>query len=181
MPKKTDFNVVTAVAALVIVLIISFSAYYLYKRFGIDAPLEKKIEALEGVEESRASRLRDGYEIEINMKKVANLQEAYTSIDRTVKDSLPGKKYFLHLNDKPNQPLQEFMQHLQPAVFESLAANRFIWLDQELSRRSQEAGFKYKLFVDKEHLYLQIEDGDDYLYQIIDREKNQTNMAAGAS
>jgi hypothetical protein len=31
----------------------------------------------------------------------------------------------LHLNDKPNQPLQEFMQHLQPAVFESLAANRF--------------------------------------------------------
>jgi hypothetical protein len=77
------------------VLIISFSAYYLYKRFGIDAPLEKKIEALEGVEESRASRLKDGYEIDINMKKVANLQEAYTSIDRTVQRFPSGGKIFV--------------------------------------------------------------------------------------
>jgi len=181
MPKKADFNIVTAVAALVIVLIISFSSYYLYKRFGVDAPLEKKIEALEGVADSKATRLKDGYKIDINMKKVANLQEAYTSIDRAVRDSLPQKEYSLHLTDKPNQSLQDFMQHMQPAVFESLAANRFIWLDQELSRRTQEAGLQYKLFVDQEHLYLQVEDGENYIYQIIDREKNQTNMPVGAS
>lgn len=180
MPKKADFNVVTAVAALVIVLIISFSSYYLYKRFGVDAPLEKKIEALEVVENSKATRLKDGYEIDINMKQVANLQEAYNSIDRAVKESLPGKKYSLHLTDKPNQPLQDFMQHMQPAIFESLASNRFIWLDQELLSRTREAGLQYKLFVDQEHLYLQVEDGENYIYQVIDREKPQSNMVVGA-
>lgn len=181
MPKKGDFNIVTAVAALVIVLVISFSSYYVYKRFGIDAPLEKKIEALEGVENSKATRLSEGYEIEINMKKVANLQESYTSIDRAVKDSLPQKEYSLHLSDNPNQSLRDFIQHLQPAVFESLSANRFIWLDQELSRRTQEAGLQYKLFVDQEHLYLQVEDGDYYIYQVIAREKSQTNVVSGIS
>lgn len=181
MPKKTEFNVVVAVAALVTVLIISFSSYYLYKRFGIDAPLEKKIESLEGVEDTKATRFRDGYEIDISMKKVANLQEAYISIDRAVKDALSQKEYSLHLSDKPNQSLQDFMQHMQPAIFESLAANRFIWLDEELSRRTREAGLQYKLYVDQEHLYLQVEDGENYIYQIIDREKSQTVKSLGAS
>jgi hypothetical protein len=181
MPKKGDFNIVTAAAVLVIVLLISFSSYYLYKRFGVDAPLEKKVNALEGVESSKATSFNKGYEIEIKMEKVGNLQEAYNSIDRAVKDSLPQKEYALHLADKPDQSLQDFMQHMQPAIFESLAANRFIWLDEELCRRTQEAGLQYKLFVDQEHLYLQVEDGDYYVYQIIDREKSPTAQVIGTS
>lgn len=181
MPKKADFNIVTAVLALVIVLIISFSSYYLYKRFGIDAPLEKKIEAVEGVENSNTTRLSEGYEIEITMKKVGNLQEVYNSIDTVVKESLRQKKYTLHLAGKPNQSLEDFMQHMQPAIFESLSANRFIWLDQELFLRTQEAGLHYKLFVDQHRLYLQVEDGDYYIYQVIDREPGKNNMAVGTS
>lgn len=175
MPKKGDFRVAISVLGLILVLGVSFTSYYLYKRIGIDKPLERKIAALEGVQSSQISKRNDDYLIEVRLKKVDNLQEAYNSISRCVEDSLGGQSYTLRISDRPNEKLQEFVQHMQPAIFETLDSSKFIWLDQETARRTSEAGLQYKLFIDQQRLYLQIMDADYYIYQVVER----SNQASG--
>ncbi|HWP96187.1 MAG TPA: hypothetical protein VN426_05005 [Syntrophomonadaceae bacterium] len=169
MPKNSEFRVAMALLALILVLSLSFGSYYLYQRMGMEAPLEKQLLSLNSVEKVKIDNKNQSYDIEITLKKVDDLQVVYKSIQKAVDRALPGKVYDLHIVDRTNTRLQDFLQHLQPAVYESLANNRFMWLDEEIARRAAAQGLHYKLFVDSQHLFLQVEDGDAYAYQVIER------------
>ncbi len=175
MPGKSEFRIAITIITLILVLLVSFSGFYLYKRLGINEPLQNKLLSIEGVDRVSLEQKGQTYNVDIYMKRVDNLQKTYRAINQTLSSSLPKQNYSLTLTDQPNQELESFMQHMQPAIYESLSNNRFIWLDQEIARRTAEQGVSYKLFVDQENLIIQLDDGGDYIYQVIDR-GNETKV-----
>jgi len=182
MSRKSDFRIAVSIFALVLVLVLSFSGYYLYIKVGINQPLQKQLLAIEGVESVSLNQQGQHYKIDVNLDKVENLQKVYRELKQTVDGALPKHNYVLNLVDRPDQNLEDFMQHIQPAVYESLSNHRFIWLDQEMAQRSAAQGLKYKLFVDQENLYIQVENDDAYICQVISRQKDtgSAEVAAGA-
>lgn len=179
MPGKSEFRIAISIITLILVLAISFSGFYLYKRLGINEPLQKKLQSIEGVDRVSLEQRGQTYNVSVHMKRVDNIQQAYQEINQAVSDSLPKHNYSLTLTDEPNHKLESFMQHMQPAIYESLSNNRFIWLDEEIARRTAEQGVSYKLFVDQEKLFIQLEDKDAYIYQVIDRSTETKAIETG--
>ncbi|MBC7076129.1 MAG: hypothetical protein H5T98_08745, partial [Syntrophomonadaceae bacterium] len=101
---------------------------------------------------------------------VDNIQEEYEKINQVINSKLEKETYDIKIQDDGNRKLQEFSDQLQPAVYEALAHNRYVWLEEEIAEKSAENQLNYRIFVDEKHLYLQLEDGSKYIYKIFNRD-----------
>lgn len=113
------------------------------------------------------------------MNKVDNIQDNYGDINQALKARLNGKNYQLEISDQRSQDLQELFNSLQPALYEALADNRFIWLNEQLAEKTAAKGMNHAMYIDKEQLYLQIWDGQHYLYEVIERNSNSSSAETG--
>ena len=170
--KKIEFRVLISILALLLSLGALLAAFYYYKELGIKRPIADEIKSVELVRSVKIDEKGQKYEIEVSLNKVGDIQEAYREIAEKVEASLEPGDYQLFVKDQRNTGLQNKFKALQPAVYEALANNRFIWLDEEIGRQLQNTNLKHKLFIDEKHLYLQIIDGNSYLYEIINRAQN---------
>ncbi|MDD3267743.1 MAG: hypothetical protein PHX14_00345 [Syntrophomonadaceae bacterium] len=171
--KKYEFRVLISIIALILSLGALLAAFYYYKELGIKRPLAHQIETIELVRSVNIEEKGQKYEIEVSLNKVSDIQEPYQKIIEKVEASLEPGDYQLVIKDQRNTSLQNKFKDMQPAVYEALANKRFIWLDEEIARQLQKTNMKHKIFIDEEHLYLQINDGSSYLYEIINREPKE--------
>lgn len=173
--KKNEFRVLIAILALILSLGALLAAFYLYKEWGIKEPIVNEIKTIESVHDVNIEDKGQKYEIEVHLNKASDIQKPYQAIVEKVEASLPPEDYHLVIKDQRNASLQTMFNKLQPAIYEALANNQYIWLDEEIARQLQKTNMKHRIFIDQEHLYLQIIDGNSYLYEIINR--NQKNSA----
>lgn len=101
--------------------------------------------------------------------KVDNLQQTWNAMTKLIEKKTATGKYNIIIVDKRNQKLQNAFNELQPAIYEATANNTYIALQRELDQHLKDKNIKYGLYLDNERLYLQMEDGDYYLYQVIER------------
>ena len=90
-----------------------------------------------------------------------------------IKSTLQDKEYELKIGDKRNQNLEMVFDNIQIAIYDALDNHKYVWLNEELGRYIEPRGMTYKIFIDDQRLYLQINDGQSYLYTIINRTTDQ--------
>lgn len=173
--KKNEFRVLIALIALILSLGALLAAFYLYKEWGIKEPIANEIKTVESVHDVTIAEKGQKYEIEVHLNKASDIQKPYQEIVKKIEVSLAPEDYEMVIKDQRNASLQTMFNNLQPAIYEALANNQFIWLDEEIGKQLQKTNMKHRIFIDEEHLYLQIIDDNSYLYEIINR--NQKNSA----
>jgi len=176
MPNK-QFKILVFIITLILALGVFLGSYALYKKFGVEKPLLEQLSAVPAVE--RVSMEKEGkkYIFEIELKKIENIQEEYTEINQVISSRLEEGGYEIRIKGNGNEKLKEFFNELQPAIYEALAYDRYVWLEEEIARKSAENQINYKMFVDEKYLYLQLEDESKYIYKIFNRETE--NLTAG--
>ncbi|MEN6326888.1 MAG: hypothetical protein ABFD18_11865 [Syntrophomonas sp.] len=172
--KKNEFRVLIAILALILSLGALLAAFYLYKEWGIKEPIVNEIKTIESVHDVKIEEKGQKYEIQVHLNKASDIQKPYQVIVEKVEASLAPEDYQLIIKDQRNARLQTMFNDLQPAIYEALANNQFIWLDEEIAKQLQKTNMKHRIFIDEEHLYLQIIDGNSYLYEIINRNQQKT-------
>ncbi|HBK52447.1 hypothetical protein [Syntrophomonas wolfei] len=177
--KNNDFRILISVAALILSLGVLLGAYNLYIKLGIEKPLGAELSALDGVKKIEVNKGKEGYEIKVDLDSVDNIQDNYGDINQALKARLNSENYQLEIGDQRNQDLQELFNSLQPALYEALADNRFIWLNEQLAEKAAAKGMNYDMYIDKEQLYLQIGDGQHYLYEVIERNSSSSSAETG--
>lgn len=167
--KKNEFRVFLSILALIFSLGIFLGGYNLYIKWGLEKPLIKDLSSLSSVQGVSIEKNDQKYELKVKLKKVSNIQEQYKEIEKQVKSGLGNKEYELEIVDRRNDALELLFNQLQPTIYEAVANNRYLWLDEEVARRTAEKKMSYVIFIDEQNLYLQLMDGNAYLYEVINR------------
>jgi hypothetical protein len=174
MAKKFEFRILVFVLALLVTLGAFLSVSALYRKYQVERPMVEDLQKLAGGR-VELEKEKNGYQVTLIPGKVDNLQDYYLQAQKSVTSRLSGKEAEIIIEDQPSPKLQAFYTKMQPAIYESLATGRFVWLEEEIARRSADSNIRFQLLVDNDFLYLQMEDRDGYLYRVIERTSWQSN------
>lgn len=176
--KNHDFRIAVFAVALLVSLGIFFGGYTLDREL-TDRNTRAGLAALGG---GPVNLDRQGKVTVISVKpgRVDNLQETWNGLSKFVERDTAKDRYRLIIRDKRNRHLQEAFDHLQPAVYEAAANNTFVALQHQLAGYLGRKDIYYRFYIDNERLYLQMQDGDYYLYQVIERVNNQATITGEA-
>lgn len=163
--KNNEFKVMISILSLVIALAIFLAGFTLYNKLGIIEPLTNELESIKAVKEVNVIKEND-YTIKVTLNQVNNFDEVYNDIKKIVEKKLNDKPYEIILVDYPNAKLNERYVSLQPAIYQALANHEFVWLNGELAKKTD---ITYTLLIDDNYLYIQLVDGDFYIYKVIKR------------
>jgi len=167
--KNSDFKVVLSLITLILALAAFFGSYYLYKLYTIEKPIKEQLVLLESVDKVDMTKNDKQYQIEVKVNKVSNIQQEYRKIEKIIKSQLDSSQYSLVIKDNRDQQLQNVFTGIQPAVYEALAHNRYVWLKEELTRELTKQECNFNIFIDDHYLYLQIIQNDNYMYAVLNR------------
>lgn len=167
--KNSELRIIVVIISLGVFLGASMGSYYLYEKFMVKKPLIEKLASMPNISNVYVDENDDGFIIEFQLDKVENIEKELIQVNEKIKTILKDKKYDVNIKDRRNQKLELLFDDVQVAVYDAMANNKFVWLNQELARYIEPTGMTYKMLIDDKHLYLQFEDGNDYLYEIIDR------------
>ncbi|MGI5920267.1 MAG: hypothetical protein ACOX6I_00770 [Syntrophomonadaceae bacterium] len=172
--EKGEFKIFRAIAALVVVSALFFGSYWLYNQFGVEKPLADQINGITGVKKAVIDNQNHQLIIEVELGDVDNLQSTYAGLQKVIDKELKDKDYQLNIQDKRNPKLEKAYDNVQLIVYEALANNRYLWLQEEMTPRLK--NIDHKIFVDQHNLYVQMKDGDNYLYEVISRGQAESNI-----
>ncbi|MGS0764680.1 hypothetical protein [Syntrophomonas curvata] len=167
MMKNNEIKILRLIITIIVALGILLGGYNLYQKYMVEKPLNEKLLHMEEVNKVDVNKVNKLYSIQVRLGKVENIQKSYADIDSIIDSSIKGN-YAIEIKDGRNQRLGKFFDDLQPALYQGLAQKEFLWLAEQLEQRSQSQNIKSQLRVDNKRVYLQLEDGDSYLYSIIE-------------
>lgn len=167
--KKMGFKFQVAVAALILSLTLIFGAYELNNRLGLEKPIKTKIASIAGVEQVNLNKKNGLYEIGVKLKPVDNLPRKYQEISDVINTKLNSSEYQLKIVDRRNTKLQSAYDEIQLAIYQALDNNQYLWLEDQMQKETGRRGLSGQVFIDEERLYVEMRDGDHFLYEVITR------------
>lgn len=166
-----DINIKRVLIFLLVFLSILFLANYVYRVYYIEKPLKEFYENSSIVKSYEIINKNNIKEINLTLKQVDNLKDAYNSLLVGTEKVLNNKKFIIKLeNDKnADEKLNEFYYKIQFIVYEAIQKGEFLKMSQYIMAESQRNNINSKLYIDEKNLYIQLNDEDKYLYKIISR------------
>lgn len=172
MSKGFNKIIITVVIFLV-TLGLLFGAYFFYTQIFVQEPLSVTLDNSELIGEYRLEKSQKEPVLKVRLNKVSNLAGQFEHLLTSANEVLTKKNLHLELSSNPNEKLVDFYQEINPVLYEALSLNNF----SDLHEKLRESGLQYglsvaKLTISRDYLYLQLEDNDNYLYCILNRDKN---------
>ncbi|CFX76100.1 Uncharacterized [Syntrophomonas zehnderi OL-4] len=162
-------KIITILIALGATLGLLIFVQHYYAQSFIERPVREALHKLEFVDTVTVNKQDSVYKITIKIKQPGNIQYEYTQADKTIKDHIRGKQYQLQLTDKRNKKLNDELDYLELSIYEAMAKNNYLWLDEIFRETAGRDHFTYKLFIDEQRLYVQLVDQNHFLYEVIER------------
>jgi hypothetical protein len=158
-----------AIAAVLSLAVLSLG-YYVYNSYGVTKPLERVLSSNPDVVSLELNR--DGKIVEVTAKlnQVEDLKNTYDKIDSLLRQTLGDGTFKLTIEDTRNAELEEAYYAIHYYIEEASQNGSFG--DMITSSREILASLgidDYRIIVDKERLFVQIQEDQSYLYEIVDR------------
>lgn len=165
------------VTTMIITLAVLFTAGYLLKTRTVDEPLEALLNASPLVESHATLRFGDRREITVTLKDTPDLERAFTTLDREVRQIVKGAPYALKIADHRSATLEATFRRVNLFVQEALVTGHYADMAQRVEHEAAQSGATARLSVDQDHIYLQLKGADGYLYSVIERPKPAASAA----
>lgn len=135
----------------------------------VERPVEKALQEVKFVDSVMVKKDDSIYQFTVKIKKAGNVQYEYTKVDSVIKENIKGKEYQLQLTDNRNEKLANELEYLELSIYEAMAKDNYIWLDEIFRETARQDQIGYKLFIDEQRLYIQLVDQEHFLYEVIER------------
>jgi hypothetical protein len=157
--------VVTAFLGTILIL---FGGQALTAKYKVNKPLEQVVLSKKVIRNFTVKPEKDGVAVALRLKRTANLQ--------SVMDFVIAKTEFYHkkpvtslmISSSTNPRLEQARYQLSFYLEEALASGHYIQLKAALDDL-QSNGIKAKIYLGERFIYLQLEEGQHYLYQAVPR------------
>lgn len=148
-------------------LVVLFGGWFVYRDYGLIRPLKQDLTSTKQVTDVTVKLDGRNKTIEVAINRVPDLQIAYRSIKTKVSETIDPNAT-IKLSDKRTPELEAILQQYQPLIYEGIAKGSFTDMIQKVQERGAKDGLSRTLItMDRENLYIQLEKGDHYLYQVV--------------
>lgn len=173
--KNNEFRIITAIISLIVTLAVLLGGYNLYNQYMVEKPLTAQLTAMTAVKSAKIIKVDKEYLIQLQLEQVDNIQDSYKQIESIIKSKIKNNNYKIEIQATSSKELNQFYNELQPALYQGLSGQQYLWLDEQIKERSSNMGIESRLYVDDQRVYLQLEDKDSYLYKTFAIAQTQTS------
>lgn len=173
MPNFREIRFPIIIIALLITVGLLLGGLRLYNYYNIEMAVQKSITQIEPITEANVTKINGQYTVQIKLNWNQHLQGIYHEIDQIGKQYFKNTNYSIQVIDKRNQRLNNILIDLQPLIYETLAKDEFVRMNNEVGKQVKKMQMDYFIQVDQNNIYISIRDGDYYLYEIIQRQNQQ--------
>lgn len=169
MPRKGFRWELIALSAVLTLAVLSL-AYYSYESMGVKRPLERTLLMDADVSAVEMRTERGGEVIEVTLSKVADLRATYSRIHSLVSDRMGSGAFTLDLKDKGDASLEDMYYSVHYYLEEASVRGNFGAMIEACEPILEGAGASdYRITVDRDRIYVQIESAGGYLYKVLER------------
>lgn len=169
--------------AIIVVILVFFTVNHLLKIYNIERPLQDRLKSFTEIEDFLLINSNGKIDLQITFRPDIDFYHLYREINQIAAEHLGSKKGKIIVENTDSKQLDQVYYQLQYALFEGMATSQFVTMEKNISRivkANQLAD--YKLWIDHQALFLQLDDGKSSLYQRIPYHKPLTlNQAGGGS
>lgn len=155
--------------ALLVGLGVLWGGQWAFKRFNYERPLAGALSENKYIASYNIVSEGPEPEVEVTLKQVDNLQEAYLNIQQSVDSAVSGKAVKITVKDNRDQVLDNLYRDSRLAAYEALDRGNYLEMSDYIQRKASGEGARAQISLDDQRLYIQINHGDRYLYDIISR------------
>lgn len=168
-----NFKWPVAVLAFVLTLALSVGAVQLRQRQMVNEPLFKRMSEFEPVKKVDVQLEQGTQVVVINLDYVEDFSLTHRELNEEIERLLGQKRYRLDILDGRDQALEAAFVAVHLALYEGEHRGNFTEMGDQVSAILSDLGIpEHKVMVDNENIYLQIRQGDAYLYEIIQRKSH---------
>lgn len=157
------------VISLAVTLALLFGTNYVVQMRTVDEPLKSLYQSSGFVQNVAVSRVGSGKHVSLKLNKVPDLAIAYQRLDRETQRLMGNKPYRIDLVDNRSPELEAAFNRLNLYAQEALVVGNFAEMASRVQTEAGALGITAKVGVDGERVYLQLEKGDHYLYELLER------------
>lgn len=170
------------IAATAVTLAVLVGAGFLVKSQTVEEPLRAVYANAAAVENSTIERQGDTYQIKVKFKDVPDFAPAFIQLHAETEKLLKQAPFEIVVEDQRNPKLDQAFRRVNLFVQEALATGQFSAMADRVEAEAAKAGLTARLEVDNHRVFVQMKDGDSYLYSVAERtkaEEKQTRMEGG--
>jgi len=158
------------IAAFVAVLLLGVAARQVYVKSRVVDPLARVAEEVRGVKGVRVEERSGLKDVVVALGPDAYLEEAYGEVERTARSVLGRSFGRIRLEDRRSPRLEEAFYSVHFFVHEGISTGRFAEMASRFDERLSELGIaRRRVFVADRHVFVQLYDGEHYLYEVVPR------------
>lgn len=157
---------------LLLTLAILVAGNFIYQKYYLTEPLFKLYQNTKVVQDYHLDEDGTVKVVQVKMKKTANLQKSYQELLEVTGKVMGTSQFTLEIKDKRNAGLEKVYSDSQLVIFEALAKGSFTEMDKVIKDNAKAAGAQANVFMDRENIYVQLFQGNNYLYEIVPRDQN---------
>lgn len=136
-------------------------------------PLVEELNALPGVESAIIDGRGDDASVTVHLGEAIDLVTVYPQLVAITERYLTDADEHLRLVDRRNDELEAVNHRMRFIVEEGIATGGFTRMVDTLLQASDEAGIaRLDVYIDGDNVYLQLYDGDAYLYEVVSRQRH---------
>ena len=161
--KNLKWSVVVITCILCVSLF--WGVYYLRQKQFVEEPLTQALQGLEEVEEVTLTPKGGNIEIRLEVKKLADLASFYAKVEKTIAELYKGE-YTLIIEDYPDETINLAFQKIHLALYEAMAMGNYVAMGNYIDQVQSQHGLEeYRVRVTDDYVYLEMENGDAFLYR----------------
>lgn len=164
------FRVEVAILAALLVVGILFAGRALWLRQTVDEPLLKIHQIIPAVKTVRIIHGSNETTLEVQLTKTDNLENTYEALQNSIQELKLKGPIRINILDHRNARLEEAYYQIHFSVQEAAENGDFEQMKQNVQSTMQKEGIKdYRVYVGDQALFVQIAQGNNYLYEIVPR------------
>jgi uncharacterized FlaG/YvyC family protein len=160
--------------AFIVTLAVLFGGQALTVRMQVDNPFKHDIYAIQGVKKFKMIQDKEGIKVQLQLNRVANLQQVLDPIQQKVKFYYHKPIQEIQITDHSNHRLQEIRYQLSFNLEEAVVSGHYVQLRAALESYPQ---IKSRVYFSRDYIYIQLEDGSYYHYEAFPRQVNGMSRA----
>ncbi|SMB96286.1 hypothetical protein SAMN00017405_1495 [Desulfonispora thiosulfatigenes DSM 11270] len=172
MFKKTS-KLMIVFGIMMMTLGILLFGYFFYEHQFLQKPLTNVLDNNSFIEKYELNE-KSKTTLKIKVSKVDSFPKDFQDFMENSASNLLDQDLALEIYSNPNSKLNAFYQDIHPAVYEAQALGNFVNLQEKFNSLSQDLSVtNSKLTITNDYLFLQIEDGEYYLYKVFRRQTDE--------
>jgi len=173
-----QFRLGLALVVFAVTIILLIGGQGLAKSVRVDRPLARELDSIAGVLDHALAQGTDGAHLELTLARVPDLEQTITRVLAAVAERQEEPVVEVVIHDH-RQGLGAAYYDLRFGLEEAMATGRYTALQKDLHRLARQYHLDRALaYLGQGFVYVQLEQGSAYLYQVLPRPEREAQPAA---